>query len=307
MPSKTGRGRPTLRQGLDKDVYQVVRKIVDDASETNQRVTVDSVYDTIKHSTSSLNRKPKKLLEDSIERVLAVVEEEASDEEELGPMEGEFKGADFAEKTPVPDMSNIMNKSIVGSWAPATPSVTTDEASKKRDGQRQANGEPPRKRRKPPIEQADRSPPSHISLEDVGGVDNVKEQLKDLLVLPLLCPEEYQLRNIPIPRGILLHGPPGCGKTDISRAFAAKLGMPFVEIAGPSIVSGMSGESEKQVREHFEEARRLAPCLIFIDEIDVIAPKRDSAQSQMEKRIVAQLLLSMDTLAMEKNDGKPVI
>ncbi|KAK5201088.1 Ribosome biogenesis ATPase rix7 [Cryomyces antarcticus] len=222
-------------------------------------------------------------------------------------MEGEFKGADFAEKTPVPDMSNIMNKSIVGSWAPATPSVTTDEASKKRDGQRQANGEPPRKRRKPPIEQADRSPPSHISLEDVGGVDNVKEQLKDLLVLPLLCPEEYQLRNIPIPRGILLHGPPGCGKTDISRAFAAKLGMPFVEIAGPSIVSGMSGESEKQVREHFEEARRLAPCLIFIDEIDVIAPKRDSAQSQMEKRIVAQLLLSMDTLAMEKNDGKPVI
>ena len=69
----------------------------------------------------------------------------------------------------------------------------------------------------------------------------------------------------------------------------------------------MSGESEQKVREHFEEAKRLAPCLLFIDEIDVIAPKRDTAQSQMEKRIVAQLLLSMDSLAMEHNYGRPVI
>ncbi|MFT7795827.1 UNVERIFIED_CONTAM: AAA family ATPase, partial [Salmonella enterica subsp. enterica serovar Enteritidis] len=77
--------------------------------------------------------------------------------------------------------------------------------------------------------------------------------------------------------------------------------VPFIEILGPSVVSGMSGESEKQVREHFEKAKEVAPCLIFIDEIDVIAPKRDSAQSQMEKRIVAQLLISMDSLAMEGN------
>lgn len=93
----------------------------------------------------------------------------------------------------------------------------------------------------------------------------------------------------------------------IANAFAAELGVPFISISAPSIVSGMSGESEKALREHFEEARRLAPCLIFIDEIDAITPKRESAQREMEKRIVAQLLTCMDDLALEKTDGKPVI
>jgi ribosome biogenesis ATPase len=93
----------------------------------------------------------------------------------------------------------------------------------------------------------------------------------------------------------------------IANAFAAELGVPFIPISAPSIVSGMSGESEKALREHFDEARRLAPCLIFIDEIDAITPKRESAQREMEKRIVAQLLTCMDDLALDKTDGKPVI
>jgi ribosome biogenesis ATPase len=105
----------------------------------------------------------------------------------------------------------------------------------------------------------------------------------------------------------LLHGPPGCGKTLIANAFAAELGVPFISISAPSVVSGMSGESEKALREYFEEAKRLAPCLIFIDEIDAITPKRESAQREMEKRIVAQLLTCMDEIALEKTDGKPVI
>lgn len=153
----------------------------------------------------------------------------------------------------------------------------------------------------------DRSPPTHVSLADLGGLDDVIQSLGDLLILPMTRPQVFVSSNVQPPRGVLLHGPPGCGKTMIANAFAAELGVPFIPISAPSIVSGMSGESEKALREHFEEAKRLAPCLIFIDEIDAITPKREIAQREMEKRIVAQLLTCMDDLALDKTDGKPVI
>jgi ribosome biogenesis ATPase len=138
-------------------------------------------------------------------------------------------------------------------------------------------------------------------------LDDVVQELGDLVILPMTRPQVYLSSNVQPPRGVLLHGPPGCGKTMIANAFAAELGVPFIAISAPSIVSGMSGESEKALREHFEEAKRIAPCLIFIDEIDAITPKRESAQREMEKRIVAQLLTCMDEIAVEKTDGKPVI
>lgn len=315
------RNRPSLQQGLDREVYQVVQKYIDDKQESPLRVRAFAVYEWIKGSNSSLKRKPKKQLEDSIERVLAVMQEDElpdEDEEIEEALDWPPEKSKKKEKEPI----DIMNRQIVTAWGTgsgaasgtATPNVNGEKAEKgkKRDGPK-VNGERESKKQKrserpdAQTKAIDTAPPSHISLRDVGGVDNVKAQLKDHLIMPLLNPEEYSNRKIPIPRGILLHGPPGCGKTVICRAFAAELGVPFIEILGPSVVSGMSGESEKQIREHFEKAKEVAPCLIFIDEIDVIAPKRDSSQSQMEKRIVAQMLISMDSLAMETNDGRPVI
>ena len=181
-------------------------------------------------------------------------------------------------------------------------SITTVTTAKRR----QIGGESASKRRKAEIA-IDRSPPTHVSLADLGGVDDVIQDLEDLIVLPMTRPQVYSSSKVQPPRGVLLHGPPGCGKTMIANAFAAELGVPFIPISAPSIVSGMSGESEKALRDHFEEAKKFAPCLIFIDEIDAITPKRESAQREMEKRIVAQLLTCMDDLAMEKTDGKPVI
>jgi ribosome biogenesis ATPase len=138
-------------------------------------------------------------------------------------------------------------------------------------------------------------------------VDDVIEELNELVAMPMLYPDTYIRTGIQPPRGVLLHGPPGCGKTMIANAFAAEIGVSFIPLSAPSLVAGMSGESEKKIRDIFEEAKRMAPCLVFIDEIDVIMGKRESAQREMEKRIVAQMLTCMDEMALEKTGGKPVI
>ncbi|KAJ3216134.1 hypothetical protein HK099_005999 [Clydaea vesicula] len=144
-------------------------------------------------------------------------------------------------------------------------------------------------------------------LSDLGGIDNCIEEVLQLIGMPLKHPEIYLHLGINPPRGILLHGPPGCGKTMLANAIAGEVGVPFITISAPSIVSGMSGESEKKIREVFDEAKGLAPCLLFIDEIDAITPKRETAQREMERRIVAQLLTCLDDCSLEKTNNKPVL
>ncbi|PGH19143.1 hypothetical protein AJ80_04221 [Polytolypa hystricis UAMH7299] len=318
MAPRNRGGRPTLGQGLDREIYQIVRKIADEqqADGADSRLTTTLVYEKIRRSNSSLNRRSKKLLEDSIERVLEVSKNEFMGDEESDSIEGDFEGLE--DKAVAPE-TNGLNRSIVGMWntqakslpthrkvadtPAAEPSSPMPPAASKR---RQAGGESIPKRRKAEST-IDRSPPTHVSLADLGGVDDVIQELEDLIILPMTRPQIFSSSKVQPPRGVLLHGPPGCGKTMIANAFAAELGVPFIAISAPSIVSGMSGESEKALREHFDEAKKVAPCLVFIDEIDAITPKRESAQREMEKRIVAQLLTCMDDLAMEKTDGKPVI
>jgi ribosome biogenesis ATPase len=304
----------------------VVRKIADERSQygdPGSHLSFATVYDEIKRSNSSLSRKNKKLLEDSIERVLETLEQDDKQDSASDSINGEFDGIESVSSKRKSTVSNSLNRSIVGAWAntshngSSTPGRGSsapnqdqepgrvDEPARK--VKRQANGEPlPKKRRAAFGGGVDRSPPTHVNLEDLGGVDHVVEQLRRL-VLPMTFPQLYSSSRVQPARGVLIYGPPGCGKTAIANAFAAHLGVSFISISAPSIVSGMSGESEKALREYFEEAKKLAPCLMFIDEIDAITPKRESAQREMEKRIVAQLLTCMDDLILEKTNGKAVI
>lgn len=136
---------------------------------------------------------------------------------------------------------------------------------------------------------------SGVTFADVGGNDHVLMDICKLLV-HMRHPEVYRQLGITPPRGILLHGPPGCGKTLLAHAIAGELSLPFLKIAATEIVSGVSGESEEKIRDLFEQAVVAAPCVLFIDEIDSITPKRETASKDMERRIVAQLLSCMDDL-----------
>lgn len=149
--------------------------------------------------------------------------------------------------------------------------------------------------------------PPATRLSDLGGVEACIEKMLELVAMPLCHPEVYLHTGVQPPRGVLLHGPPGCGKTLLAHAIAGELGVPFISISAPSVISGMSGESEKTLRETFEEAKRIAPCLLFIDEIDAITPKRESAHREMERRIVAQFLTCMDDMSWDKTNNKPII
>ena len=131
---------------------------------------------------------------------------------------------------------------------------------------------------------------------DFGGMDVIIKEIGEVIERPFRYPEIYEHLGVDVPRGVLLFGPPGCGKTCLAMAVAGELGVPLFKISAPEIVSGMSGESEAKIRELFETAQRMGPALIFIDEIDAITPKRENAQREMERRIVAQLLTSMDDL-----------
>ncbi|EGG00041.1 AAA ATPase [Melampsora larici-populina 98AG31] len=148
---------------------------------------------------------------------------------------------------------------------------------------------------------------SNVTLSDLGGIDSTVEKILELIALPILHPEIFEFAGLKPIRGLLLCGPPGCGKTMLASAISNQLGITLINVSSTSIVSGMSGESEKAIRDIFDQATKQAPCLLFIDEIDAITPKRETAQREMERRIVAQLLTCLDDLSLEKTDGKPVI
>ena len=335
--------RPNLRLGLDRDVYQVILKLEEeDENGRKPRLTVGSVYDAIKRSNSSLARQKKRMLEDSIERVLAVRKEQSKADEqedsddllEAQELERERAKAEKAERD-----SNLLNRQIAKSWGfagnekpaatdstattpAATPGAPPPEMAIGPTGMdttpngttaaaaapdRQANGEPRPKKRKGMPKEVDRTPPTKISILDIAGVDDTLERLLKEVWFPLCAGEACEKMGYRYDNGVLLHGPSGCGKTTLAHAVAGSIGVSFIPVSAPSVVGGTSGESEKNIRDVFDEAIRLAPCLVFFDEIDAIAGKRESANKGMESRIVAEIMNGMDRIKQNTPLGKNVV
>ncbi len=135
-----------------------------------------------------------------------------------------------------------------------------------------------------------------ITYENIGGLSDEIKRLREMIELPMKHPELFERLGIEPPKGVLMYGPPGTGKTLIAKAVANESGANFFSIAGPEIMSKYYGDSEQQLRDLFEEANKAAPSIIFIDELDSIAPKREEVTGEVEKRVVAQLLTMMDGL-----------
>ncbi|KAK4458831.1 ribosome biogenesis ATPase RIX7 [Cladorrhinum samala] len=308
------------------------------------KLTVGAVYDAIRRSNSSLARQKKRTLEDSIERVLEVRKEQikadAEGEDSDEALEREERESERLRQEKATRDNNLLNRQIAKGWgfsikggtetpaaevgppvvdAAATPvaalgggSAGAGAAASGRPvsgSERVANGEPRPKKRKgtATTKEVDRSPPTGLSIRDISGVDDTLGSLIEDVWFPLCAGEACERMGYRYGNGVLLCGPSGCGKTTLAHAIAGSVGAAFIPISAPSIVGGTSGESEKNIRDVFDEAIRIAPCLIFLDEIDAIAGKREGASKGMEGRMVAELMNGMDRIKRDTPLGKNVV
>ncbi|MDP2628643.1 MAG: CDC48 family AAA ATPase [Nanoarchaeota archaeon] len=143
-----------------------------------------------------------------------------------------------------------------------------------------------------------------ITYEDIGGLNEEVKKIREMVEIPLKHPEIFEKLGVEPPKGVLLHGPPGTGKTLLAKAVANESEANFILLNGPEIMSKFYGESEKKIRDLFEEAEKTAPSIIFIDELDAIAPKREEVSGEVERRVVSQILTMMDGL---KSRGKVIV
>ncbi len=202
----------------------------------------------------------------------------------------DFFGPDFMEMFFTPFSENT--RFIVTATEPKGPVVISDATDMKIE-----------KRAPDSIQSQQMSVPT-VTYEDIGGLKSVIEKVREMIELPLRHPEIFERLGVEAPKGVLLYGPPGTGKTLLAKAVANESGANFISISGPEVMSKWYGQSEENLRKIFEDAEKNAPSIIFIDEIDSIAPKREEAQGEVERRVVSQLLTLMDGL---RSRGKVII
>lgn len=269
----------SLETGLEKKISNLILRYQDGAIGENAW-NLEDIFHFVIQVDQSLKRKPARNIKRAIESAINSLRKYESDSS--------------LDSTPLEQPAdNSLNASLISKYG-----KKLDEPKKKDD----LNKKDEPKAKKFKKEQKWTVPLARLS--DLGGIDTIIQEIFHLIGMPLKHPQVYSFLGVQPPRGILLHGPPGVGKTVLANAIAGEFLIPLINISAPSIVSGMSGESEKKIREVFEDAKSSAPCILFIDEIDAITPKRETAQREMERRIVSQLLTCMDDLSL---NSEPVI
>ncbi|TMW58326.1 hypothetical protein Poli38472_011914 [Pythium oligandrum] len=304
-----------------------VRRFVRECEERGVRPSEETVVTHLRDTYAEYQRKPQTILKKIVGKVLkkalsgteappSAAKRARDDSSE----EDERMAVEFEQQAQVAQGSNSLNNSIRKNYAAtaaanAAAESTSEKPAKKVKIRQRVEGKAraPRSRDDAAEGEGEEGAKGFIvsrpntRYSDFGGIGTILQEVKELIEYPLTHPEVYMHLGVEPPRGILLHGPPGTGKTMLANAIAGESGACFLRVSAPEIVSGMSGESEQKLRELFEEAIANAPSIIFIDEIDAITPKRETSQRGMEKRIVAQLLTSTDSLNLENTGGKPVL
>ena len=272
---------------LDRDVRDFLRN--------HPSATVDELLTGISATNTKYGRLPQEALRTKLQQML-----------------------DAKAAAPVSMNSGLYGQSAAAAAAAGPASVAageSDSASETHAARRRAKRRHEKKKRRsgaaaPSAAVAIRSERPAERLSDLAGVGKVLQAVREIIEYPMRHPELYSHLGVEPPCGVLLHGPPGCGKTHLAHALAGELGCTFISKSAPEIVTGESGKSEEILREIFRQARAQAPTIIFIDEIDAIAPKREETQHGMERRIVAQLLTCMDNLrrrVVSASGGTPAV
>ncbi|XP_037274346.2 nuclear valosin-containing protein-like [Rhipicephalus microplus] len=291
--------------GGDQRLLPRVRQVLSE----NDDLDAESIVARLQRRHPEYRRKKRKALLYSVTNALEVIiqEDPQPGTDTAGQEDLDDSSVTDEDVVPYPDQ-NTMNKSINDLYKTpdtksAVPNDKGSEKARKTPKKPKSNDvdaaiqDNLKKRMAKEKEIALINPTARFA--DLGGMEGPLEEICNML-MHLKHPEVYKKLGVVPPRGFLLHGPPGSGKTLLAHAIAGELELPMIRVAAPEIVAGVSGESEERIRELFDRAVNSAPCIFFIDEIDAVTPKRETAQREMERRIVAQLLSSLDDLSQRE-------
>lgn len=290
-------------QGVDTKLLHIVKKLVSTSEEPN----VEHVINMIKMQNREYQRKEPVWLQRNVEKALNVITVENSENKRsLDQIEEERYDQEAKDNDAVRESSAVsLNAGLQARYKQVQQDKAKEEAAKtpKKTKRRKVGGAVPDAKEAAFLAPVARPTERYA---DLGGVQDVLQQIRQLIEYPLIRPELYHHLGVDPPRGVLLRGPPGCGKSHLANAVAGQMGLPFFRVSAPELVSGMSGESEGRIRDLFQAASDTAPSLVFMDELDAIAPKRSDGKG-MEKRMVAQLLTSMDMVAPKYNRNQAAV